>query len=119
MATLPCPSNCETTVPIAQIRSGKPLLLFIFVAILAYGGRRMATDVAMPRLRMVNGVRARRRAMGWTQEQLALRAGIYPLSVRNVEAGRGSRDDIKCRLAEAFGCTVGDLFWSEPTCRCA
>ncbi len=95
------------------------MFLFIFVAILAYGGEHMTTVVAMPRLRMVNGVRARRKAAGWTLAELADLAGVVPTSIVNVEAGRGCRDDVKCRLAEAFGCAVGDLFWSEPVERCA
>jgi transcriptional regulator with XRE-family HTH domain len=52
-----------------------------------------------------NAVRARRRALGWSQFELAERAGCDPQSIHRVEAARNSPSlDRVFLLADALGC---------------
>lgn len=73
----------------------------------------MTVSLGKTSLRMVNTVRRMRHERGWTQAQLAQEAGISTQAVVFVEAGRGCRDDVKVRLAEALGAHVHELFRSE------
>lgn len=61
-------------------------------------------------------VRARRQALGMTQQQLAERAGISRQTLVAIEAGRLAPSvTVALRLARALGCAVDDLFGlAEP-----
>ncbi|MCX2728225.1 helix-turn-helix domain-containing protein [Thermomicrobium sp. 4228-Ro] len=65
---------------------------------------------------LVVNVRARRQALGLTQQQLAERAGISRQTLVAIEAGRLTPSvTVALRLARALGCTVDDLFaLAEP-----
>lgn len=47
-------------------------------------------------------VRAARRAKGWTQKELADRAGTAQQTIGGVEAGLGLSDELKVRIAVAL-----------------
>jgi transcriptional regulator with XRE-family HTH domain len=70
--------------------------------------RRGEPDI---RERFGGSVKARREAMGLTQEELAEKAGIHRTYLSDIE--RGSRNvslvNIE-RLAKAFGVTISELF---------
>ena len=52
---------------------------------------------------MGESIRAMRTAQGWTQEQLALIAGITTANVRSIEAGRYAVNlDVLNKIAEAL-----------------
>ena len=65
---------------------------------------------------LVVSVRARRQALGLTQQQLAERAGISRQTLVAIEAGRLTPSvTVALRLARALDCTVDDLFaLAEP-----
>lgn len=65
---------------------------------------------------LIVNVRARRQALGLTQQQLAERAGISRQTLVAIEAGRLTPSvTVALRLARALGCTVDDLFaLAEP-----
>jgi len=55
-------------------------------------------------------VRERRRARGWTQEQLAERAGVAAIHVGFVERGENvPKLTLILRIAKAFGVRPGEL----------
>lgn len=67
------------------------------------------------RKRPANAVRRRRREAGWTQAELAARAGISRTAVTAIEANRLVPSVAAAlALAEALGCTVEELF-GRPT----
>lgn len=51
----------------------------------------------------MNRIRAARQALGWTQDQLAQKAGVSPRTVHAVEKGRACRQATKRRLLNALG----------------
>ena len=51
----------------------------------------------------MNRIRAARRAVGWTQTELADKAGVSPRTVHAVEKGRPCRQSTKRRLLAALG----------------
>jgi transcriptional regulator with XRE-family HTH domain len=56
-------------------------------------------------------VAARRKALGFTQEDLAGLAGMRQSAVSKIERGEvGVSDATKLRIARCLGCPPGDLF---------
>jgi transcriptional regulator with XRE-family HTH domain len=51
-------------------------------------------------------VRARRRALGWTQEELARRCGLHQSAIARVEAGRSRNIETRTLIALADGLGV-------------
>jgi transcriptional regulator with XRE-family HTH domain len=51
----------------------------------------------------MNRIRAARQAVGWTQTELAEKAGVSPRTVHAVERGRACRQSTKRRLLAALG----------------
>jgi len=51
----------------------------------------------------MNRIRAARQAAGWTQSELAAKAGVSPRTVHAVEKGRPCRQSTKRRLLAALG----------------
>jgi len=51
----------------------------------------------------MNRIRAARQAVGWTQSELAEKAGVSPRTVHAVEKGRPCRQSTKRRLLAALG----------------
>lgn len=51
----------------------------------------------------MNRVRITRQTMGWTQNELAERAGVAPRTVHAVEKGRPCRQETKRRILTALG----------------
>lgn len=65
---------------------------------------------------MRNSVAARRRARGWLQDDLAVRAGVSRQTIVSIEKGRYEpRLALAFRLADVFGCRIEDLFTPEPS----
>jgi molybdate-binding protein/DNA-binding XRE family transcriptional regulator len=61
-----------------------------------------------------NGVKAHRQGRGWTQAELAERAGVSRAAVSAIEVSRLLPSvGAALSLARAFGCTVEDLFGSN------
>lgn len=61
-------------------------------------------------------VAARRKALKWTQTQLAEVSGVTQQTISNIEAGAGlPRDDIKLALSIALGLPPAELFEWPPT----
>lgn len=62
------------------------------------------------KLAIPTSVRERRKARGWTQPELAEKAGISTTAVHNLEAGKnGFTDKTLASLATALGCRPADL----------
>ena len=60
-------------------------------------------------------IRQRRKALGWTQEEFADRAGIDRSYVGGVERGdRNLTFTVLCRLCEALNCDVAELTQGLP-----
>jgi transcriptional regulator with XRE-family HTH domain len=51
----------------------------------------------------MNRIRAARQALGWTQNELASRAGVSPRTIHAVEQGRSCRQATKRRILAALG----------------
>jgi len=51
----------------------------------------------------MNRIRAARQALGWTQADLATRAGISARTIHAVEKGRACRQATKRRILSALG----------------
>jgi transcriptional regulator with XRE-family HTH domain len=51
----------------------------------------------------VNRIRAARQALGWTQNELATKAGISARTIHAIEKGRACRQATKRRLLSALG----------------
>lgn len=51
----------------------------------------------------MNRIRAARQALGWTQNELASRAGVSPRTIHAVEQGRSCRQATKRRILTALG----------------
>jgi transcriptional regulator with XRE-family HTH domain len=51
----------------------------------------------------MNRIRAARQARGWTQTELAGRAGVSPRTIYAVERGRSCRQATKRRILTALG----------------
>ncbi len=51
----------------------------------------------------MNRIRAARQANGWTQSELAERAGVSPRTIYAVERGRACRQATKRRILSALG----------------
>jgi transcriptional regulator with XRE-family HTH domain len=54
-----------------------------------------------------------RMAQGWTQEDLALEAGLNQATISWIEAGRGLRADTLHALSEALGVSMDDIWLGE------
>jgi transcriptional regulator with XRE-family HTH domain len=62
------------------------------------------------KLAVPTSVRERRKARGWTQPELAEKAGISTTAVHNLEAGKnGFTDKTLAALAKALECRPADL----------
>ena len=59
-----------------------------------------------------------RKAKGWSQAELAERAGVSKSSVERAEGGRRTLPLARQRLATALGTTVGDLMGSKSEREC-
>lgn len=64
---------------------------------------------------LANKVRQRREALGWSQEELALKMGYSSrTSINKIENGRPCSQKIITRLADALGVSVAYLMgWNE------
>jgi transcriptional regulator with XRE-family HTH domain len=51
----------------------------------------------------MNRIRAARQAMGWTQNELAAKAGISARTIHAIEKGRPCRQATKRRILNALG----------------
>jgi transcriptional regulator with XRE-family HTH domain len=51
----------------------------------------------------MNRIRAARQALGWTQDELALRARVASRTIHAVEKGRACRQETKRRILAALG----------------
>jgi transcriptional regulator with XRE-family HTH domain len=51
----------------------------------------------------MNRIRAARQALGWTQNELATKAGVSPRTIHAVEKGRSCRQATKRRILTALG----------------
>jgi transcriptional regulator with XRE-family HTH domain len=51
----------------------------------------------------MNRIRAARQALGWTQNELADKAGVSPRTIHAVEKGRSCRQATKRRILTALG----------------
>ena len=51
----------------------------------------------------MNRIRAARQALGWTQTELAVKAGISARTIHAVEKGRACRQATKRRILSALG----------------
>lgn len=51
----------------------------------------------------MNRIRAARQALGWTQNELAAKAGVSPRTIHAVEKGRSCRQATKRRILAALG----------------
>lgn len=61
-------------------------------------------------------VRALRGLKGWSQEDLAAKAGVQPETVSRVETGRGAPSlPMLGALSSALGCQPGDLLGTSAT----
>lgn len=61
-------------------------------------------------------IRQRRKALGWTQEELALKAGIDRSYVGGVERGERNITFLTlCKLSEVMTCDVGTLAAGIPS----
>ena len=59
----------------------------------------------------VSFLRERRIAKGWSEKELAIRAGISSTQVHHLETRqRRWNEDMKARLSAALGCAPDDLF---------
>ncbi len=66
--------------------------------------------------RFLNWVRAARRSCGWTQAELARRAGVSRAEVTAIEGGRLVPSVATAlALAQALGCTVEELFAADES----
>lgn len=64
----------------------------------------------------MNQIEIRRKAKGWTQEELAHEANVTRVSIARYEAGeRIPNVLIADRIAKALGCTVDDLIDKEAS----
>lgn len=64
---------------------------------------------------MINDLRARREAAGWSQGALADRLGVSRQTVNALEAGRYDPSlPLAFRIATLFGCRIEDVFTPEP-----
>jgi len=75
----------------------------------AQGGKQSLDLATMIRLRVVE-LRKRR---GWTQEELAKRAGVRRATIHALERGASPRLDTLEKLAQAFGVKVSQLLREE------
>ena len=51
----------------------------------------------------MNRIRAARQALGWTQNELALKAGVSARTIHAVEKGRACRQTTKRQILNALG----------------
>ena len=64
--------------------------------------------------RVENDVRVLRETQGWTQQELAERAGVSRQSIISIERGRYVPSlALALRLARLFGRASDDVFWLE------
>ena len=61
-------------------------------------------------------IRRRRKEQGLTIPQLAVKAGMAPSAISQIETGKRSPHSVSViKLAEALGCEVGDLYPKVPS----
>ncbi|WMD23329.1 XRE family transcriptional regulator [Achromobacter seleniivolatilans] len=64
---------------------------------------------------MGENIRQRRKALGWTILELANRIGSDVGNLSRLERGKqGFSDEILAKIADALGCSVGELFTGAP-----
>jgi putative transcriptional regulator len=64
---------------------------------------------------VVNHVKERRDARGWTQQQLADAVGVSRQSINSIERNRYVPSlELALTFARVFGCTTDDIFSLEP-----
>ena len=51
----------------------------------------------------MNRIRAARQALGWTQNELAAKAGISPRTIHAIEKGRACRQATKRKILTSLG----------------
>ena len=57
-----------------------------------------------------------REQRGWTQEMLSEISGVHRVLIANYESkGKGMTVATATKLANAFGCTINELFGKEET----
>lgn len=60
---------------------------------------------------MENSLRAHREEMGWSQQRLATALGVSRQTILSIEKGKYDPSlPLAFQIAEAFGCTIEDLF---------
>jgi transcriptional regulator with XRE-family HTH domain len=64
----------------------------------------------------MNRIRAARQARGWTQNELADKAGVSPRTIYAVERGRSCRQATKRRILAALGVAweMRDEYFATP-----
>jgi len=64
----------------------------------------------------MNRIRAARQARGWTQNELAHKAGVAPRTIYAVERGRSCRQATKRRILSALGVSweLRDEYFASP-----
>lgn len=68
-----------------------------------YAGDRLLLLPPTPREIQMNRIRAARQALGWTQNDLAVRANVSPRTIHAVEKGRPCRQATKRHILNALG----------------
>ena len=64
--------------------------------------------------RLVNGLKEKRAALGWTQAELAERVGVTRKTVNTVENGVFTPSTLLAlKMARALNVPVEELFWIE------
>jgi DNA-binding XRE family transcriptional regulator len=58
---------------------------------------------ASPELQIVNRIRAARQSLGWTQNELARKAGVSARTIHAIEKGRPCRQATKRSILNALG----------------
>lgn len=112
--------NAPTDVQIIR-QNGEPA--FAVLPILQYeallnrqGEKRATLPHAVVKMNVQDGdslLRAWRRWLGWSQVELAQRAGVTQAQVARFELGRGiPRADTLMRLSNAMG-VMADLLWED------
>jgi transcriptional regulator with XRE-family HTH domain len=63
---------------------------------------------------LARNVRAKRRALGMTQVDLAVSADVTPSTVQRIERGLPTTETSLRKISRALGCGIGDLTDAVP-----